>query len=408
MKKLAIFALAAVMVIAFTIPASALENEFGGYWRTRAYMQSNFTGEDQTEAMDRSLVDTRTRLYYTAKINDNLKFVNKLEWNTTWGDTNGGDIGSDGTGIIRVKNSYVDFNLADFNVKVGQQGIVLGRGMLFDDDFSGAVVNYKGDGFQIPFIWMTVTEGTLAPGIDANDADIDYYALAPSFNIGDAMTVKPYIVWYTSDSLTGLQDEMDIYYFGLDFDAKLDFGSVWFTGIVEDGTYSPVGGDIDYSAYSFAAGISANLDPVTVKGQFIYASGDDGTDPADMEAFFVPAGQSYYWAEIMGLGIFDNQATANSPGDQVSDLMAFGIGASFSPMDNLTLGADIWYANLAEDDLNGEDELGTEVDLKATVKLVDNLNLDLVAAYLFAGDATYKGANDADPYEIGTRLSLSF
>ncbi|MFA7186525.1 MAG: hypothetical protein WC082_16610, partial [Victivallales bacterium] len=98
MKKLAIFALAAVMVIAFTIPASALENEFGGYWRTRAYMQSNFTGEDQTEAMDRSLVDTRTRLYYTAKINDNLKFVNKLEWNTTWGDTNGGDIGSDGTG----------------------------------------------------------------------------------------------------------------------------------------------------------------------------------------------------------------------------------------------------------------------------------------------------------------------
>ena len=35
MKKFAILALAAVMVIALTVPAAALENEFGGYWRTR-------------------------------------------------------------------------------------------------------------------------------------------------------------------------------------------------------------------------------------------------------------------------------------------------------------------------------------------------------------------------------------
>jgi hypothetical protein len=35
MKKFAILALAAVMVIALTVPAAALEREFGGYWRTR-------------------------------------------------------------------------------------------------------------------------------------------------------------------------------------------------------------------------------------------------------------------------------------------------------------------------------------------------------------------------------------
>ena len=52
--------------------------------------------------------------------------------------------------------------------------------------------------------------------------------------------------------------------------------------------------------------------------------------------------------------------------------------------------------------------LGTEIDLKMTYSLMKNLNLDVVAAYLFAGDATYTGANDKDAYEVGTRLSFSF
>jgi len=43
-----------------------------------------------------------------------------------------------------------------------------------------------------------------------------------------------------------------------------------------------------------------------------------------------------------------------------------------------------------------------------TYSLMKNLNLDVVAAYLFAGDATYKGAHQEDPYELGTRLSFKF
>ena len=48
MKKFAILALAALLVVAFTIPAAALENEFGGYWRTRFYQDQHFTGEEKT------------------------------------------------------------------------------------------------------------------------------------------------------------------------------------------------------------------------------------------------------------------------------------------------------------------------------------------------------------------------
>jgi len=34
------------------MPAAAFENEFGGFFRTRAYSDWNFTGEDQSKLKD--------------------------------------------------------------------------------------------------------------------------------------------------------------------------------------------------------------------------------------------------------------------------------------------------------------------------------------------------------------------
>jgi hypothetical protein len=88
--------------------------------------------------------------------------------------------------------------------------------------------------------------------------------------------------------------------------------------------------------------------------------------------------------------------------------MAANVGASFSPKEDLTITADLWYAALAEDDANGNSDLGIEVDLKATYKLMEALNLEVVAAMLMAGEATYDGDDEANPMEIGARLSFSF
>jgi hypothetical protein len=71
--------------------------------------------------------------------------------------------------------------------------------------------------------------------------------------------------------------------------------------------------------------------------------------------------------------------------------------------------ADLWWVKLAEDNAFGEDELGIETDVVISYQLVDGLTLDVVGAYLFAGDAvSADGKNENDPYELGTRLSLSF
>ncbi|MGB3209663.1 MAG: hypothetical protein WBB19_03065 [Desulforhopalus sp.] len=388
--------------------ASAVESQFGGYWRTRMFVQSDFTGQDNS---DFSRTDNRTRLYYTAKFNDDFKFVNKFEFNSNWGDTNGGDIGADGD-TFRVKNSYADFTLGMANIKLGIQGARIARGFLFDDDFSGAVVTGKFGAVTVPVLYAMVDSEDVNPETTTNTVvaagtppvptvattttgvtgDTHLISVMPSFNAGDAVKVTPHVTYLTTTS-----EDTDIYWLGVDADAKFDAFSAWGTFIYNGGELM---GD-DISGFLVAAGADAGI----VHGQAFYASGDDDAADNDIDAFLSTPGQSYYWSEIMGLGTFDNRASAGSPGDDPTNIWAVNAGVTVKPMDKLTFDFDVWYAQLAEEVAN-EDELGIEFDAKLTYAIYDNLKAEFVFAYLLAGDAT--GGGDEDPMEAGVRISLGF
>lgn len=477
MKKLAILGLAALLIVAIAMPVMALESQFGGYWRARAYTQQNFLGQDEEDnniavaptnfRRDTSQVDSRTRLYYTAILNDDLRLVNKFEFNTNWGQqanaagakTDGyGAFGADATASFRIKNTYVDFNLGPVNAKIGTQGAVLARGFLWNDDFSGAILTYKGDSFSIPVIWMKAYEG----GAGFNARDVDYFGIAPTFNIAKIISLNPYALWATSDnignagtpvvgttwgpainpfaaaSLGGAAnipalDDTDLYYIGFDADAKFGVSNAWLTAIYQGGNADIAGtpNDISFKAWLAAIGGKYDFGIADVHGQAFYATGDEknpnvagGTTPIkanERNTFFVPAanntGTTYYWAEILGMGMFDNQTLGTAAGTgigcgyHVTNVLAANLGATFKPpaVPDLSVTLDVWYAQLAEDRLSGgpgavatwENDLGTEIDLKLTYQLIQGLQLDVVGAYLFAGDALYRGNNDANPYEIG-------
>ena len=413
MKKLFVSAVAAVALMGLALPASAIDHQFGGYWRTRAYTQKDYAPNG---SQDLSQVDTRTRLFYTAKFSDNFKFVNKFEMDAVWGKGTYGEIGADGKDF-EIKNTYVDATIGDWNAKIGTQGGTIARGFIFDDDFSGAVVTYQGAGFDVPVMWIKHTEGGM--GKKANEKDVDYFVVNPTVKVSDQLSVNPLFMWIGSEDAAAIDakiKEANYYYLGLNADMDYGMGSAWFTGIYQFGSVDrsdpvlPAGvkRSMDVNAYLVAVGGDVNLDAFNVHGEMFYASGQSAT-AKDIEAFNVPDGQSYYWSEIMGLGIFDTTGKSNNaPGDKISNIMAFNLGASMSPMPKLKVTADLWYAKLVEDVLapNGkmESDLGTEINLKATYKVMDNLNLDVVGAYLFAGDATGKD----DPYLVGTRLSFGF
>jgi hypothetical protein len=284
----------------------------------------------------------------------------------------------------------------------------MARGFIFCDDFTGAIVRYMGDDMVIPFIWIKAYEG--GTGDEANDFDVDYYALDPVFNVGD-IKINPHLMYIKSAdaqnwSSTNSNEAVDVYYLGASVDYAADMFSVWFTGILSQGSVDLTTGDsVDVASNLFAVGGSFSLDALTISAEAFMASGDDDATDDEANDFYVPKGRSYYWAEIMGYGTIDQQVSAGSPADQVSNITAINVGVDI-PMDKLNLAVDIWNANLIEDDANGETALGTEIDVTASYQLLDDLKLTVIAAYLSAGEAT--GGGDENPTEIGAQLSLSF
>jgi hypothetical protein len=179
------------------------------------------------------------------------------------------------------------------------------------------------------------------------------------------------------------------------------------------------GDSIDLASYLVAAGGKFDFGKADVHFQGFYATGEDksGYTDGELNAFFTTASTAYYWSEIMGGGIFDGvfptaQGTAfNISGPTVTNIMAANLGVTVKPMDKLSITADLWWAELVEENADNEKDLGIEADLKITYTLVEGLTLDLVGAYLWAGDAietNNDGKNWKNPMEVGTRLSLSF
>ncbi len=409
--------------------AMAFESQFGGYWRTRFTFDDNLRGalpagksapidEDGTRVArlvngnpaaanndtgSNYLTDTRTRLYYTAKFNDHFKFVNKFEFNTTWGDANGGDIGADGAGNFLIKNSYVDYTMGMVNATVGIQHGRIARGLLFDDDFSGAVVTADFGSFALPVLYATaVDEEVRSTPIDPyTKGDANMVAVMPTIKISDALQITPEFIygnaaWGQNHALNTDFDATDLYWAGVDIDLKLDAVSAWGTFVYNGGQVD----DNDVSAFLAAVGVDAGI----VHGQAFYVSGDDDAKDTDRDEFQSPLGSSFYWSEIMGFGVFDNKASNGSPADHLTNIWAANVGVTLKPADKLTASFDAWYAQLVEDDVAGNNELGLEFDGKLTYALEDNLNVDLVFAYLVAGDAT----GDEDVIESGVQLSLAF
>jgi hypothetical protein len=430
MKKLLVFGLAALLVVAFCVPASALENVFGGYWRVRGYKDKDFSGKSDGP-QDVTQTDTRTRLYYTAVLNDNLSFVNKFEMNATFGGQDGnnngsyGDYGADGLSV-RVKNSYADFNTGPLEWQLGVMGGAIGRSLVFDNDYAGAEVVYRGmdNNWWLRGRWLKAYEAGSGNSTDNNE-DYDAVALETMFKLGELGELRPYGVYSWSKRFQGagaingvsyLPDGNDasIYWLGLDTDLTLGsvalFGSVAYSGGTIDGQDGA--DDTDLSGYVVLLGADIPLGPATLHTKGFYASGD-AAEPergSDINGY-VGLSDSYYWSEIMGYGSIDNQTSAGSPGDKLTNIWAVNLGATIKPFDKLSIRGDVWYAAKPEDDfVTDEDKLGVEGNIHINYQLVEGLNLELIGAYLWADDATAPDddGNDEDPYEIGFVTSLSF
>ena len=189
------------LALGMALPAWAVDLDYGGYWRTRAYTMDGFTGDSKDGALDFSKIDARGRLWTKHIINDETAWTNRIEFNVTWGDDlNGGGIGTDGTDYLRFKHSFVDLDTTvadkDLHFRIGLQGVRVGRNLLFNDDFAGMIVSHETDFAKYSLVWMKVFDGSTLSGEyeeDLEDLDVNFIGVTPEFTMMDeALTVKPF------------------------------------------------------------------------------------------------------------------------------------------------------------------------------------------------------------------------
>ena len=415
----------------------------------------NMKGAEDDNIGNLSYFDIRTRFYYTAPISDNLTMIAKADINAISeieGDAGITEIynAESDTGTnkanIELINFYFDFNpdyrQGKFHLKAGLMPSQLARGFICDDEsvFQMQVTRQISRALYLPITYTRNDNFGIGKG--KARASYDAYTINPIFFKGNTF-ISPFYNYTRArggadtiefNHFSNILDRVDRHDVGFDVRIEQEEFSLWFLGVHQFGSmtisnkdnatglvfvnaFPAIGAEVDFAGSAFNCGGKVNFTSfLDVHSEFIYATGEKivAGDPAGLldkkqSQFLAFKLSSHPWAEIMGSGMFGNQVSVGSPGDEITNLVAYGLGLTLKVTDKLSFTLDGWYAELEEDNAFGKKELGTEINLKPSYEPIKGLNVDLVAAYLFAGDASsITGSSTDDPYEIGIQLTHSF
>jgi len=435
-----------------------------------AYMNSlpfglNMQAEGDNPIGDLAYSDMRARILYQAMFDKNLfKFVTEVDLygvaelsgekdlGITDRRNSRSDSGTDKTDVELI-NLYAEYNpnweRGIFNFGLGWMDSKLARGLVSNEDsaLQAQVVlrpmeylflffNYhRGDGFGI--------------GRKRDDAGTDNITFVPAIVFGENSYIAPFWTYARARGeraeevsflhFTNLLDKLDLHKVGIDINSDNEKFDFWFSGVYQFGDLrltdsdnvvglgmagilptdemgSAIGQKGEFDGWLLNMGSNLKVMPVLdIHGEFIFATGEEtsaadstGINDGKLGQFVGLTEAQYPWAEIMGVGMFGNQYSAGSPGDEITNLVAYNLGATVKPIEKLAVTLDIWYAELEEPDSFGNTKLGTELDLKIGYEIIKDLKLDMVLAHLWAGDATsLSGRSTEDPYEIGIQLTYN-
>jgi hypothetical protein len=406
MKRFLFCLVALVGVLVLIAPTYAAEMKINGIERLKAISYNNMDGSDDEDDQN-NFIHQRLRFYFTSVASENLKMVYKNEIDFNWGDANfdngrgkGGGIGGD-TVNLETKNVYLEMMIPDTPVKatLGLQGIALHRGWWIDDDAAAARFDMNFDPVSVMLAYVNAVD------TDFTDSSDDVWQLHASVGYKaenmDARLSLGYEKGQNDPNVADVKDD-DFYQVMGEFGMSFDMVSFYVIAAMNFGEVDSNDNDLDrdYEGYMFDAGVDFALDLATISAQVIYASGDDEGDlDADYRSF---TGQTKSWAEIPSDGyLWEANSSMGQIGGQntPNNLIALRVGADLKPTDTTTIALDLWYMMMVEDRTVGgddEDTIGTELDLKLTQKVYDNLDVLVIGAYLLADDGYGNGGTAGD------------
>jgi len=447
----------------------------GGYYLVGAYESNPLLTPDEAgyTHYSQAFFYTRTRLQPVFQIAEGLTFTVRMDaLEKQWGNTNqkgnstymGSSTPDDTTSSRRAVNAvgpagttqqrqkiqesleferaYVTFMTGIGQFQIGYQNVDDWGTDFGDYSNSRPRIQYatKAGPMTLGLIYEKVYDNDSAiPANHTTDGDKDTYAAFGIYNgpgIEAGMLYKYYA--YNSDMSSGVKTKMNL----LSPYVKATFGPVYVEGEATYwfGKYKEMSEpylaghtDVDLQAWSAYVKGKVNFGPAYAGLLFGYSSGNDLTDDTKQTTCPSGGGPNFAPAFILMNDGYNTQnqgnsrattdyttGTANSITTNKYNMVVYNGFAGFNPTPKVNLEAAVTYATAAEKALSKtagvvtdavSDKLGTEIDVKATFKIYDNLTYMIGAGYLMTGDY-FKGANpDAkieNDYVLLNQLTLSF
>jgi hypothetical protein len=396
-------------------------------------------------------MNMRFRLQTVFKVSDILSVTTRLDAldNKVWGDT---DNASGANKILNDSDDYtdIDFDRAYMTIKSGIGTFNLGRmaASAWGTSFLDSVTekdrikwNKTFDNLTLWLIFQKNTEnddvlGTAGKRDDQADYDSDTYYFLSKYKLENATTGL--LLAFTNDKTgndgTGTDataagstaDRTTRTYCAMPYFVS-KFGPLAIQGELAykwgQTEYDTAGSpDLDVKKLAYNIEATYSFGPASVMAGYAFISGD-GNSSTDNEAsaygsvgndweklFILTTNEVPCLTDLAGVGNLSkdgNGASANGA------KIIYG-GATFSPLENVTLGAVIGTADADElSSTYSKDDYGVEYDFTLNWKIYDNLTYTAIAAFLSAGDlykeqGSITEANFDDTYALFHQLQLSF
>ncbi|MEA1969094.1 MAG: hypothetical protein U9N77_12860 [Thermodesulfobacteriota bacterium] len=472
MKLIALAAMVLMFTGIFVMPAAAVQFEFHGDMNHRFLLGTNhnefissldkYDGVINKDGVDDNFAEIKYRFWFEAASDDNsykgvfateiggLRFGEKSKL-----DYSGDDI------RMEVRWAYFDFQLPfaeqKSRVRMGLQPININR-FLWKETVGGVkwYGNQCGYGYELG--WLRGYEADVTKD-DNEDLMNDQDALYGKLNIkpadGMGLGFLGIYQWNNIDDEDPAQAnntlsphnyefkkfandtniDIQLFTLGVDGSFKRDaFFAKWDlmyqTGSLDQLIYqdldlnsNPID-DYDVDAWFVHADLGINMGKCTLTYTGWYASGDDDPYDDDLEAFMATDVDIADSAVIFEGNLVDDNYFTERPYIMDRGFIMNKLNLDYKATSKLKLSLAGMYMLTAEDleyhtpdgTQVSEDEIGFEVDARASYKLFKNVKMDLCFGYLFAGDAMdyfevdeiQDGDSDEDIWISSMRIRYKF
>lgn len=463
MRKFWLVLLTMGLIVAFAMPAAALDVKFGGSYYVQGIFDHNRTLTTGAGDGTTQFIAQRLRMQTEFKIAEGLSLVTRFDaLEKKWGDNTWGghpnydsvNRNSSGTIIsreqenIEFERAYVDFNTAIGKFMVGYQNFIAFGTTFIDTHVARPGIKYIlpignstivlameqiKEGESNTTVYSTASaQGYVATG-DKTAYDV---AFIQKWKGGDAGVLVQYLFgkdlnnarsWSGStpaQAAAGANYTTKAYL--IDPYVKATFGPIFVEAeayygggyLVEyENRRTAPGPDVKVESFGAYLHVKGDFAPAYAGFKFMYMQGDDPKSAGEREGNV---------AALLSMGqisspclILYNDETSTWMGalpggvnNFIDNIWLYGLYVGVKPIPKLDVQLGVYYAYADEKPAGYYDRnYGTEVDLIAKYKIYDNLEYMLGFGFLFAGDYFKLNSNTRavnDDYMITHKLTLSF